>query len=109
MRDGNWVENRLAGEEHQPLGQGTQCSLKRLSRVSKNVIRCGDRLKQMRDEVRCFTASFSKQRTSEKPRRLGEVGEGGFNSRVKDEVAGNAEAECVMLEILTAGEADATT
>ena len=94
MRDGNWVENRLAGEEHQPLGQGTQCSLKRLARVSKNVIRCGDRLKQMRDEVRCFTASFSKQRTSEKPRRLGEVGEGG---------------ECVMLEILTAGEADATT
>jgi hypothetical protein len=63
----------------------------------------------MRDEVRCFTASFSKQRTSEKARRLGEVGKGGFDSRVKDGVTGNAGAECVMLEILTAGEADATT
>jgi hypothetical protein len=54
-------------------------------------------------------ASFSKQRTSEKPRRLGEVGKGGFDSRVKDEVAGNAGVECVIFEILTAGEAGAAT
>jgi hypothetical protein len=59
----------------------------------------------MRNEVRCFTASFSKQRTSEKARRLGEVGKGGFDSRVKDEVAGNAGVDCVIFEILTAGEA----
>lgn len=58
----------------------------------------------MRDEVRCFTASFSKQRTSEKPRSLGKVGKGGF-----DEVAGNTEVECVIFEILTAGEAGTTT
>jgi hypothetical protein len=63
----------------------------------------------MRDEVRCFMASFSKQRTSEKPRRLGEVGKGGFDSRVKDKVAGNAGVECVIFEILTAGGAGATT
>jgi hypothetical protein len=63
----------------------------------------------MRDEVRCFTASSSKQRTSEKARRLGEVGKGGFDSRVKDEVVGNAGVECVIFEILTAGEAGATT
>jgi hypothetical protein len=50
---------------------------------------------------------FSKQRTSEskKARWLGEVGKSGFDSRVKDEVAGNAG---VILEILTAGEAGAT-
>jgi hypothetical protein len=63
----------------------------------------------MRDEVRCFTASFSKQRTSEKARRLGEVGKGGFDSPVKDEVAGNAEVECVIFKVLAAGEAGATT
>ncbi len=58
----------------------------------------------MRDKVRCFTASFSKQRTSEKARRLGEVGKG-----VKDEVAGNAKVECIIFEILTAGEAGTIT
>lgn len=63
----------------------------------------------MRDEERCFTASFSKQRTSEKARRLGEVGKGGLDPRVKDEVAGKAGTECVIFEILTAGEAAATT
>jgi hypothetical protein len=61
----------------------------------------------MRDEVRCLTASFSKQRTSEKA-RLGEVGKGGFESRVKDEDTGNAGVECVIFEILTAGEAGPT-
>jgi hypothetical protein len=63
----------------------------------------------MRDEVRCFTASFSKQRTSEKARRLGEVGKGGSDPRVKDEASGNTGVKCVMLEVLTAGEAGATT
>ena len=65
-------------------------------------------LKQIRDEVRRFTASFSKQRTSGKARRLGVVGKGGFDSRVKDEVTGNAGVECVIFEILTAGEVGAT-
>ena len=62
----------------------------------------------MRDEVRCFMDSFSKQRTSEKPRRLAEVGKGGFDSRVKDEIGGNAGVGCVIFEIPT-GEAGATT
>lgn len=46
---------------------------------------------------------------SEKARLLGEVGKGGFDSRVKDEVAGNEEVECVIFEVLAAGEAGATT
>jgi hypothetical protein len=63
----------------------------------------------MRDKVRCFTTSFSKQRTSEKARWLGEVGKGGFDFRVTYEVAGNAGVVRVILEILAAGEVDATT
>lgn len=106
LRNGNCVENHLTGEDHQPLGQCTQSSLKRLARVSKNVIRCGDGLKQMRDKARCFTTSFSKQRTSEEARWLGEVRKGGFDSRVEYEVAGNAGVVCVILEILAAGEVD---
>jgi hypothetical protein len=46
---------------------------------------------------------------SEKARWLREVGKGGFDSRVKDEVACNAGVECVIFGILTAGEAGATT
>lgn len=62
----------------------------------------------MRVEVRCFTVSFSKQRTSEKARQLGEVNKGRFDSRVKYEVVGKAGVECVIFEFLTAGEAGAT-
>ena len=47
---------------------------------------------------------LAKQRTSEKARPLGEVGKG-----VKDEVGGNAGADRVNFEVLTAGEVFATT
>jgi hypothetical protein len=54
-------------------------------------------------------ASFCGERTSENAWPE-DVGRGRFDSRARDEVAGNAEVvACVTLEVPAAGETDATT